>query len=545
MTAGKVGLSTLLRDCVGGKTASAFEKSFGMVTVLDLLMHVPRRYSKRGELTDLSNLRTGDQVTVLARVKSVTGRRTANRKHMLEVIVSDGRSNLSLTFFNQAWREREMTSGRLGLFAGKVGEFRGKLQLSHPEYEFLDDDADPDSLGKWAAEIIPVYPASAAVASWKTAKAVALVIDQIDWATQPDPLPAELCRRYKLPPMGAAFTALHTPSSISEAYEGRRRLKWHEALALQTVLAVRRDNLSGAAATVRPGRKDGLLARFDSRLPFQMTDGQREVSQVILDDLQSGHPMHRLLQGEVGSGKTLVALRAMLAVVDSGGQAALLAPTEVLAAQHLRTITELMGPLAAGGMLGGDGSGTQIALLTGSQTVGQRREALLKVVSGEAGIVVGTHAILQDKVQFADLGLIVVDEQHRFGVEQRAALSVKTNADVRAHVLVMTATPIPRTVAMTVFGDLEVSTLSELPGGRSPIQTHVVPAVDKPTFVVRMWERVREEVQAGGQAYVVCPRIDQDPDSELEAALAEFVAVDDEGDPYVLGGDESSAAPLA
>ncbi|MEI6623730.1 MAG: ATP-dependent DNA helicase RecG, partial [Actinomycetes bacterium] len=289
----------------------------------------------------------------------------------------------------------------------------------------------------------------------------------------------------------------------------------------------------------------GLLARFDAGLPFQMTAGQREVSQVILRDLQSGHPMHRLLQGEVGSGKTLVALRAMLEVVDSGGQAALLAPTEVLAAQHFRTICELMGPLATGGMLGGDGSGTQVALLTGSQTVGQRRAALLKVVSGEAGIVVGTHAILQDKVQFADLGMIVVDEQHRFGVEQRAALSIKTQGDTRAHVLVMTATPIPRTVAMTVFGDLEVSTLRELPAGRSPIQTHLVPAIDKPAFLSRTWDRVREEVEAGGQAYVVCPRIDQDPDEELEAALAQFLGVEEETAGDDQGADAAVSAPLA
>ncbi|MEI6622761.1 MAG: hypothetical protein WCP28_12730 [Actinomycetes bacterium] len=230
MTAGRVGLSTLLRDCVGGKTASAFEKSFGMVTVADLLMHIPRRYSKRGELTDLSHLKIGDQATVVARVKSVTSRRTANRKQMLEVIVTDGHSNLSLTYFNQAWREREMTSGRLGLFAGKVGQFRGKLQLSHPEYEFLDNDVDPDSVGKWAAEIIPVYPASAAVASWKIANAVALVIDQIDWTAEPDPLPLPVRNRYHLPELGAAFRGLHTPTTIAEAMEGRRRLKWHEAL---------------------------------------------------------------------------------------------------------------------------------------------------------------------------------------------------------------------------------------------------------------------------------------------------------------------------
>jgi ATP-dependent DNA helicase RecG len=261
----------------------------------------------------------------------------------------------------------------------------------------------------------------------------------------------------------------------------------------------------------RKPKPDGLLTDFDAKLPFTLTEGQQKVSKEIFDDLATEHPMHRLLQGEVGSGKTMVALRAMLAVVDAGGQAAMLAPTEVLAQQHHRSITEMMGELAEGGMLGGAEHSTKVVLLTGSMGAAARRQALLDLVTGEAGIVIGTHALIEDKVQFHDLGLVVVDEQHRFGVEQRDALRGKGKQP--PHLLVMTATPIPRTVAMTVFGDLETSVLDQLPAGRSPIASHVVPAADKPHFLARAWERVREEVSNGHQAYVVCPRIgDEDDD---------------------------------
>jgi len=263
------------------------------------------------------------------------------------------------------------------------------------------------------------------------------------------------------------------------------------------------------AAMPRPGKAAGLVDRFDTELPFALTGGQREVGEELTADLRRTHPMHRLLQGEVGSGKTVVALRAMLRVIDSGGQAALLAPTEVLAVQHHRSIAALLGPLAEGGMLGGADDATRVELITGSMPAARRKAALLNAASGIAGITVGTHALLEEKVQFAELGLVVVDEQHRFGVEQRAALTSKSGAH-SPHVLVMTATPIPRTVAMTVFGDLEVSTLRELPRGRSPIQSAVVPSAERPDWLDRAWQRVREEVDKGHQAYVVCPRIGGD-----------------------------------
>ncbi|HEX8496985.1 MAG TPA: ATP-dependent DNA helicase RecG, partial [Actinomycetales bacterium] len=284
----------------------------------------------------------------------------------------------------------------------------------------------------------------------------------------------------------------------------RQRLKWDEALVLQVVLAQRRAAAGAQAGVPRPGRPGGLLDAFDAATPFELTTGQREVGEVLAAELARPHPMHRLLQGEVGSGKTLVALRAMLAVVDSGGQAALLAPTEVLAQQHARSLRALLGPLAQGGELGAAEAATRVALLTGSLGASPRRQALAEAADGSAGIVVGTHALLSEGVAFADLGLVVVDEQHRFGVEQRDALRAKGAAP---HVLVMTATPIPRTVAMTVYGDLEVSTLTELPRGRSPITTHLVPVAEHPQWVDRAWQRVREAAAEGRQAFVVCPRI--------------------------------------
>ncbi|HVQ17634.1 MAG TPA: ATP-dependent DNA helicase RecG, partial [Actinomycetes bacterium] len=304
----------------------------------------------------------------------------------------------------------------------------------------------------------------------------------------------------------------------------------------------------GLSAIPRPARDGGLLAAFDAGLSFELTQGQVDVADTIATDMAESHPMHRLLQGEVGSGKTVVALRAMLTVVDTGGQAALLAPTEVLAQQHARSIREMLGPLAEAGMLGGDVSGTQVALLTGALSQVSRRSTLLDIATGNAGIVVGTHALLQEKVDFFDLGLVVVDEQHRFGVEQRDALRAKGRQP--PHVLVMTATPIPRTVAMTVFGDLEVSTLSELPAGRLSITTHVVPAAEQPRFMARTWERVREEVDATHQVYVVCPRIGEELPgmSDEETPFADVdadVAVDDSTLASVLElGPRLAAGPL-
>ena len=496
MSVGATDLAAPLRRHVGDKTAKALSDGLGLQTVEDLLRHYPRRYYERGELTDLARLRPGEHVTIQATVRSVTGKRIRTKLHKLDVVVTDGRTSLTLTFFNKHWLAGRLSAGTEALFAGKVELFNRKVQLTNPEVHVGDDDS-------FAGGLLPVYPATAKMASWRIGQCVRLVLDTL--GEVPDPLPEEVRARRALLPLRDALLLVHRPPSRAEVGRARARLRFDEAFLLQAVLAQRRAAAAAMPATPRVASASGLLAAFDGRLPFVLTDGQQAVAATIAHDLGRSHPMHRLLQGEVGSGKTVVALRAMLAVVDAGGQAALLAPTEVLAQQHHRSICAMLGPLAERGLLGGSETGTRVALLTGSQPTAARRASLLDVASGEAGIVVGTHALIQDAVDFLDLGLVVVDEQHRFGVEQRDALRAK--AAKPPHVLVMTATPIPRTVAMTVFGDLDVSTLTELPKGRSPITTHVVPAGERPHYLDRAWERVREEVAAGHQAYVVCPRI--------------------------------------
>ena len=519
-----------LRTVVGDKTAKALASHLDLHTVGDLVYHFPRRYDERGEHTDIRALEVGEQVTVLAQVQRTNVRpMRARRGQLLEVVVGDDAGGkLLCTYFNQAWRERDLKPGRWGLFAGKVTEFRGRRQLNGPEYVLLGgDDEATDEIEEFAGALIPVYPAAAAVPTWVIARCVRVALDTL---TPPDdPLPATLRAGRNLVGLGRALHDVHRPTPREALAMARRRLKWDEAFAVQLTLAQRKYRASAWPAIPRPPREGGLLAAFDAGLPYELTDGQRRVGAEIAADLATPHPMHRLLQGEVGSGKTLCALRAMLQVVDAGGQTALLAPTEVLAAQHYRSVGELLGPYGRAGELDSAPEATRVTLLTGSLGAAARRRALAEVAGGDAGIVVGTHALLYESVEFADLGLIVVDEQHRFGVEQRDALRAK--AGQPPHVLVMTATPIPRTVAMTVYGDLEVSTLTQLPRGRSPIASHVVPAAEKPAFLERAWRRVREEVDGGHQVYVVCPRIGD--------------SGDDPGDGPEPAADEERRPPLA
>ncbi len=530
MLPGVTTLSEPLDRALGPRTGKALEDVFGLRTAGDLLRHYPRRYYTRGELTDLSSLREGDHVTVLARVVMVADHPLPSlpgqgRRSRTEVIVTDDRARLVLTFFFNNRRRprylRELVPGMIGMFAGTVSSFRGRRQLVHPECEMLpgappNADLTPELAAEFATELIPVYPASARFPSWRIAKSVRTVLETLDAGE--DPLPAELIQRYGLAGRAEAIRAIHRPLDWEDQRRAKHRLKWDEAFMLQAALAQRRLAAAAMPAMPRPRVSGGIAEEFDARLPFTLTAGQVAVGETIAGELACAYPMHRLLQGEVGSGKTVIAIRAMLQVVDAGGQAALLAPTEVLAQQHYRSVTDMLGPLAQGGQLGAAEHATSVALLTGSVAAAARRSALSDVFTGDAGIVIGTHALLEERVQFADLGLVVIDEQHRFGVEQRDALRAK-GAEARPHVLVMTATPIPRTVAMTVYGDLETSTLTELPAGRSAIATHVVPAADKPRYLERAWERVREEVGRGQQAYVVCPRIGDgpDPDSPDEA----------------------------
>lgn len=504
-----------LKSVLGPATAKVMAEHLGLHTVGDLLHHYPRRYEERGQLTHLADLPMDEHVTVVAQVADARLHSFASAKaprgkgQRLEVTITDGSGRLQLVFFGAGVHKphKELLPGTRAMFAGKVSVFNRRLQLAHPAYELLKGEGE-EAVETWAGALIPLYPATAKLESWKIGKAVQTVLPSAQDAL--DPLPGPLREGRGLISLPEALLKIHRPHTKADIADARARLKWDEAFVLQVALARRRHADAQLPAVARKPLPDGLLTAFDDRLPFTLTEGQRKVSQDVFDDLATEHPMHRLLQGEVGSGKTLVALRAMLAVVDAGGQAAMLAPTEVLAQQHHRSVTEMMGELAEGGMLGGAEHATKVVLLTGSMGAAARRQALLDLATGEAGIVIGTHALIEDKVRFHDLGLVVVDEQHRFGVEQRDALRGKGKQP--PHLLVMTATPIPRTVAMTVFGDLETSVLDQLPAGRSPIASHVVPAADKPHFLARAWERVREEVGNGHQAYVVCPRIGDEED---------------------------------
>jgi ATP-dependent DNA helicase RecG len=504
-------LDQKLSAALGGRTAAALHKGFGLSTVGDLLSHYPRRYARRGELTELVQLALDENVTIVAEVVQAVSRpMRAKRGSILDVTISDGKGILSLTFFNQAWRANELRPGVRGIFAGKVGDYRGTKQLAHPDYELFDQDADPALAKAWAELPVPIYPATSTMPSWQVQKAVGTVLDTLPELD--DPVPDAVRKQRGLLPFAKALRLVHRPAVDSDWGAARKALRFQEAFVLQAALLQQRQRLRETAATARTA--GALLAGFDERLPFTLTGDQASVGEQIFADLAAPVPMNRLVQGEVGSGKTLVALRAMLAVAESGGQSALLAPTEVLAHQHLRSIVRTLGPDLAARL--------RPTLLTGQLPVAERKRALLAAVSGSASIVVGTHALLSDNVGFFDLGLVVVDEQHRFGVDQREALRQKGAQP--PHVLVLTATPIPRTVAMTVFGDLDISSIAELPAGRSPISSHVVPLAEKPGWMSRVWQRVAEELEQGRQAFVVCPAIDatvlDDTDTELEPQAA-------------------------
>jgi ATP-dependent DNA helicase RecG len=483
-----------LDSILGDRTAKAFVKQFGISTVAELLEHYPRRYSKRGELTPISSLPIGEVVTVVGEVVSTSSRRLKGRSgNLLEVVITDGSKTLTLAFFNQHWREKELHAGVRGLFSGRIGIFSNKLQLAHPDYELFSQEIDDSEAKAWADLPIPIYPASGTLSTWKIQKSVELALSALGEISQV--LPASLLKKHKYLTLSQAIHQIHAPKVDVEWQAARDSLRFHEAMLLQIQLAQSRSKRNQVEASVRtPG---DLLGLFDKRLPFELTDGQRIVGQEIESDFASGHPMHRLLQGEVGSGKTLVALRAVLTVAQSGGQSALLAPTEVLASQHYESVRNSLGEELSR-TLG-------LRLLTGQMSTAERKIAMLDIASGKCLLAIGTHALISEKVQFFDLSFVVVDEQHRFGVGQREALRAK--GKTAPHVLTMTATPIPRTMAITVFGDLEISTLAELPKGRQPISTHVV-ELAKPALVARVWQRVAEEVQAGRQAFVVCPRID-------------------------------------
>ena len=534
-------LETRLDRLIGPKSARAFETAFGYETAADLLQHFPRRYLRRGELTPIDEIPDGSEATILAQVLSAKSRRIPGRKGgLLEVIVTDGDAKLSLTFFNQVWREKELRPGKQGLFAGKITLFNGKRQLTHPEYQLIPDGDDVDgAIDGFAGKLIPIYPATSKLPSWKIEQAVAVIIDSLEVSILApretdhgssqveDLISDELRHELGFPTRMRAFVSLHRPKSIDEADAAKERLTFDEALLLQLILIRRRNSIKRLRAKRCSFSSGGILASFDEALPYELTDGQRKVSAEIESDLKGETPMYRLLQGEVGSGKTVVALRAMLAAVDSAGQAALLAPTEVLAQQHYQNLLRTLGPLAEAGQLDAKDGAISVAILTGSLPTSEKAEIRERLARGDIDLIIGTHALIAEQVEFKDLAMVVVDEQHRFGVEQRDAL--RARGDVTPHVLVMTATPIPRTVAMTVFGDLDISILDQLPQGRSAISTHLIPVLAKPHFLERAWQRILEEVAKGRQGYVVAPRIDKkdslnDVTFGLTAELAERAA---------------------
>ena len=498
------------------KTAKALEGA-GVATVGDLLMVAPRRYYHWGRLTPLSSLREGEDVTILAEVAGA--HLVANRSGSgvrLEVTLTDGVQFLSATFFakNQyklAPIERLLTPGQSFIFAGKVGAYRGKLQLTHPSFEGVDGE----DIERIASRPIPIYPATGSLASWAIARAVGMVLDHLDDADVPDPVPAVVRERAGFASHASCLRALHQPETDEDYQQARKALAFTEAFVLQVGLAAQRRGARAVAALASPIDAP-LCERFRQSLPFELTDSQREAVAQIGADLAGEVPMQRLLQGDVGSGKTVVALSALLQVVAAGHQGAFVAPTEVLAEQHAASLRALLEPL---GMDAPD-----VRLLTGSTTPAARREIHSAMNAAQPLIVVGTHALFQESVRFADLALVVIDEQHRFGVEQRATLRRAREDGHSVHELVMTATPIPRTIAMTVFGDLDETRMSGMPSGRAPVATYLADAANA-AWVERTWARVAEEIAQGRRVYVVCPRIDatdevSDADEEHARPLA-------------------------
>ena len=532
---GELGLA--LERRIGKRSATPVEKNLGITTVGGLLNHFPRRYMDRGELTPIREVPLDEDVTLIARVVSNSTRSMRARKGSLtDVVITDDAGSglpgtLKVSFFNGFRAKAELWPGRRVMFSGRVTRYQGVLGLTNPDFELLDEDPDSPEMDpeELAGMPLPVYPATAKLRSWSIQKLIKTLLKTADLDAVPDPLPADITAREKFLPVADAYRLIHAPKTDGDWQLARDRFRYQEALVLQSALARRRAQLAAEEATARRPAAEGLLTAFDRQLPFTLTAGQAAVGKTLAAELAQDSPMHRLLQGEVGSGKTIVALRAMLQVVDAGGQAALLAPTEVLAAQHFDSIRRTLGPLSRDGLLGGLGpDSVQVTLLTGSMPTAARKQAMLDAAAGTAGIVIGTHALLSDNVSFYDLGLIVVDEQHRFGVEQRDVLRSKANKP--PHLLVMTATPIPRTVAMTVFGDLETSVLDELPAGRAPITTHVVGLAEHPAWASRIWTRSREEIDAGHQVYIVCPKIGSDDDGDFSPGEAEPTAADLEGD---------------
>jgi ATP-dependent DNA helicase RecG len=493
-----------------GEKKQASLASIDVINLLDLLTTYPRRWVDRTNEARLSDLVPGEEALVLVTVRSVTKRMTRNRRTMVNVNVGDGSGRMDLVFFNQPWRERQLRVGlQIALF-GKADIYRGGLQMSNPVVDLIGDRT---------GRIVPIYPQSekAQINTWEMAGWIEETLRRCRERGITDSVPSSVLQRLGLMSRYDAFTNIHLPESIKDKENARRRLAFDELLRVQLVLVLRKRKMERDERGFGHSVDGDLVRRFYDALPFPLTGAQERVIEEINTDLAAPHPMHRLLQGDVGSGKTIVAVATMLAAVQSGHQAALMAPTEVLAEQHATGVRALLADVSVpdSGNLFGDRP-LRIELLTNRVTGADRKEVLLGLADGSVDIVIGTHALIQEAVDFSSLGAVVVDEQHRFGVEQRAALRAKTVDGAVPDMLVMTATPIPRTAAMTVYGDLDVSVLDELPPGRTPIKTHWA---NGPLMETGVWADVREQVSEGRQAYVVCPLIGES--EKLEVASAE------------------------
>ena len=544
-----VSLSDRLTYLVDAKSGRLLDELFGIRTVDDLLRHYPRGYTE-GATQRGTGEQAPDEGQHITLVDTITDTESfpmkKDRKRWVHrIILGSGRSKVTATFFNANYIKKDLTKDTKVMLSGEVGYYRGAMQLTHPAFLILEAPdgkthgtkslkkiadashavSSEEVTSAYEGRFFAIYPASAKMQSWDIFACVRQVLDVLDPVA--DPLPAELRDELGLISEDEALRAIHLSENEHERRLARERLTFDEGLGLQWALVARRHGELSESGPPAPPRSDGLAAQLLGRLPFQLTAGQREVLDVLSDGLAATRPMNRLLQGEVGSGKTIVAVLTMLQMVDAGYQCALLAPTEVLAAQHLQSVRDVLGPLAMGGQLGGADNATRVALLTGSMTAAQKKQIRSEVAGGQVGIVIGTHALLQEAMEFHNLGMVVVDEQHRFGVEQRDQLRAKARPGITPHLLVMTATPIPRTVALTVYGDLETSTLRELPRGRQPITTSVIFVEDKPAWLDRAWQRIIEEVADGRQVYVVAPRIDESDDADKQEGARPSATAED------------------
>jgi ATP-dependent DNA helicase RecG len=514
---------------VGTERAKALA-NLEIATVLDLLTHYPRRYLDRTKEAKIADLRIGDAATVLVEVLRTSSRRARSGKALVTADVTDGTGHLRLTFFNQAWRERQLRPGLDVLLFGKLELYGGRKQMTNPIVDLLGDKT---------GTIVPVYPQSEKerVTTWDLGRWVGEALERA--GSFVDPVPEEILDALDVVDRDTAFRGIHRPETFDEMQVARKRLVFDELLRIQLALVLRKQALERTAPGIRHRVDGDLVSRFVDRLPFELTAGQRRAIAEIQADLAGPHPMHRLLQGDVGAGKTVIAVAALLTAVQGGHQGAFMAPTEVLAEQHALGVRSLLDGFTVSA---GEDEATlfderplAVELLTNRTTAKERERLFTGLADGGVDLVIGTHALIEEGIAFRSLGAIVIDEQHRFGVEQRAALREKGRDGTVPDVLVMTATPIPRTAAMTVYGDLDVTTLREKPGGRQPVETvwerssrddGAGGGEQLSLGELAVWAKVRAEVEAGHQAYVVCPLIEESEKLEVRSAEATYAELE-------------------